>query len=93
MRKRHLIVGVFMVVASAVSYELVHPTEASPASVELIEAATAGVAFKTAVVPLVMTSDSSDLVSVFESVSDAAVLGATGAVLLVIAAGVRRRAC
>ena len=92
MRKRHLVVGAFLVVASVVLYELIQPTEASPAAVELVEV-TPGVAFKTAVVPLVMTAERSDVVSVVDSISDAAVLGATGATLLIIAAGVRRRAC
>jgi len=92
MRKRHLVVGVFLVMAGVVVYQLRQPTEASPAAVELVEV-TPGIAFKAAVVPLVMTSESSDVVSVFDSISDAAVLGATGATLLVIAAGVRRRAC
>jgi hypothetical protein len=92
MRKRHLVVGVFLVMAGFVVYQLRQPTEASPAAVELVEV-TPGIAFKAAVVPLVMTSESSDVVSVFDSISDAAVLGATGATLLVIAAGVRRRAC
>ena len=92
MRKRHLVVGVFLLMAGVVVYQLRQPTEASPAAVELVEV-TPGIAFKAAVVPLVMTSESSDVVSVFDSISDAAVLGATGATLLVIAAGVRRRAC
>lgn len=92
MRKRHLIVGVFVVMASVVLYELIRPTEASPAAVELVEV-TPGIAFKAAVVPPVMASEPSDVVSVFDSISDAAVLGATGATLLIIAAGVRRRAC
>ncbi len=96
MRKRHLVVFVFLVVASVVSYELVLPTEANPAAVELVEVATPGVAFKAAVVPLVMTSDSAERAvfdSISDSISDAVVLGATGAVLLVVAAGVRRRVC
>jgi len=92
MRKRHLVVGVFLVMAGVVVYQLRQPTEASPAAVELVEV-TPVIAFKAAVVPLVMTSESSDVVSVCDSISDAAVLGATGATLLVIAAGVRRRAC
>ncbi len=92
MRKRHLVVFVFLVVVSVVSYELVLPTEANPAAVELVEVAPPGVAFKAAVIPLVVTSDSSER-AVFDSISDAVVLGATGAVLLVVAAGVRRRVC
>lgn len=78
--------------AGAVSYQLVHPTEASPAAVELVEAAIPGVAFKS-VAPLIVATDAVDQLSMFDAVSDAAVLGATGAALLVIAAGVRRRAC
>jgi hypothetical protein len=45
------------------------------------------------VVPIATVAEDSAIASVFESVSDAAVLGVTGAALFALAAGVRRRAC
>lgn len=96
MRKRHLAVGLVMVVASAVSYqsyELVHVTESSPAvTAEVGDAPPSSMGIHAAVVPRVMPAPAPKESKMLESIPDAVLLGATGAALFVIAAGVRRRA-
>jgi hypothetical protein len=93
MQKRNVVVGLAMILAFAVSYQLVVFTETRPTTEESVETVTPSVGITAAVVPIATVADDSAIASVFESVSDAAVLGVTGAALFALAAGVRRRAC
>ena len=94
MQKRHLLVGLVMLVASAVSYGLVQLTEASGAPTEIAEpAAQGGMGVTAAASPIVLPPDTVSIVSLIDSVPDAAMLFATGATLLALAAGMRRRSC
>lgn len=85
-----------MVVASAVSYqsyELVHLTEAGPAvTAEVGEMPPSSMGIHAVVLSRVMPAPAPQEPTMFEAISDAVLLGATGAALFVIAAGVRRRA-
>lgn len=96
MRKRHLVAGVVMLVASVVSYqsyELVHLTEASLAAAgDVREMPPASVGVHAAVVPRVIPAQAPPAATKLEPIFDAMLLGATGAALFVIAAGVKRRA-
>jgi hypothetical protein len=93
MQKSNVVVGLAMVLAFAVSHQLVVFTEVRPTTVESVETITPTVGITAAVVPIAPVSDDSTLATVSESVSDAAMLGVTGATLFALAAGVRRRAC
>ena len=90
MQKRHLLVAVVMLVASAVSYSLVQMTEASQ-SIDTAAPARHGMGVTAAASPLVLAVDTVSLASMIDAVPDAAMLFATGATLLAVAAGVRRR--
>ena len=91
MQKKRLAVGLLLLVASAVSYELVHLTEASPASGAPVESVpVSGV--HAAAVPIMLPVPVAAQTSLFGPVSDAALFAATGAALFVIAAGIRHRA-
>jgi hypothetical protein len=95
MRKRHLAVGLVMVVVSVVSYqssELVHLIEAGPAvTTEVGEMPPSSMGIHAAVLPRVTPAPAPKEPRMWDSLSDAVLLGATGAALFVIAAGVRRR--
>jgi hypothetical protein len=93
MQKRNVVVGRALFLAFVASFQLVVFTESRPTTVESVETVTPTVGITAAVVPIASVSDDSAITSIFESVSDAAVLGVTGAALLALAAGVRRRAC
>jgi hypothetical protein len=92
MQKRNVVVGRALFLAFVASFPLVVFTESRPTTVESVETVTPTVGITAAVVPIAVSDDSA-ITSIFESVSDAAVLGVTGAALLALAAGVRRRAC
>ena len=81
-----------MLAISVVSYELVTSSEAR-STVDVIETVGAGVTAKTvATAPLVIPREAPPNVASFESISDTAVLLASGTTLLAVAAGMRRRA-
>jgi hypothetical protein len=86
MRKRHLIVGVVMLVASAVSFDLVQ-TAATPSAAELVDARD-DVGLTASATPLVVAAPG--MIETLDSLSDAAILLAAGAALFAVAAGVRR---
>jgi hypothetical protein len=92
MPNKDFVVVFAIVLALAVSFQPVVRGDASPSTPPTIGAMSPSVAATPLVVPLAPESDD-HLTSRLESVSDAAVLGFTGAALLLVAAGVRRRAC
>ena len=89
MRKRHVVVGVVMLLASAVSYGLVQMTEAS-AAFEVVASATPMMNLASAPAPLVTPSPAAGFGGVLGSISDTTMMFAIGAALIGIAAGVRR---
>ena len=91
MEKRHLVVGVVMFLASAASYGLVQMTEASP-TVDVIAVASP-VMSVTSVAPLITAAPALEFSETFGSLSDTTMMFAAGAVLLGLAAGVRRHTC
>jgi hypothetical protein len=94
MQKRYVVVGAVMLVASAVSYGLVQMTEASPATVEMVATAGSSIGIAAAAAPLVLpVTPAVEFATESHSATDAAMLLATGATLIGIAAGVRRHTC
>ena len=89
MQKTSAVVGLALVAVLAASYQFVIFTEARTTSAATLEEGAPSVGVSAAVVPLVPPASSDVVASMFESVSDAAVLGLTGAVLWLAAAGVR----
>jgi hypothetical protein len=87
MQKRPLVVGAVML-ASALSYGVVQMTEASPAV-----GVTSSSEMTSATTPVLQVAPSSDVATLFGSLSDTTTLLAAGVTLLGIAAGVRRHTC
>ena len=92
MQEKCLAVGAALVLAFTVSSQSVLLTGASPATVDAIESGPPSVGLAAAVVPLAPAAEDDAVAAICESVSDATVLGITGAALLFVAAGVRRNA-
>jgi hypothetical protein len=90
MQRRHVVIGLVMAVASAVSFQLVY-TEASPSTkLVSVTAPAMKMAVPAPTVALSGTHASDPLLDVFVSISDTTMMFATGVALLGIAAGVRR---
>jgi hypothetical protein len=87
-----VVVLALLCVVLVMSYQSVTFIEASTTTATLDGRGT-GVGLSAAVVPSAPSAPAEDAASVFTSVSDAAVLGFTGAALWLVAAGVRRHAC
>jgi hypothetical protein len=90
MQRRHVVIGLVMAVASAVSFQLVY-TEASP-STELVSvtAPAMKMAVPAATVALPHANAIDPFMDVLISISDTTMMFATGVALLGLAAGVRR---
>jgi hypothetical protein len=92
MQRRIVVVGAGLFIAVAVLYALVQMTEATPAVVDVVEAVEApssAISMKT--VSSAVVFPSRDVEWFDPSIRESAILFATGATLIGIAAGVRRR--